>query len=106
MGAAYPDQKRLMKAIAHLARTKDMYVANLYPEVYGWIDLYTYEPLDKQKNKLLSVLSSVFSHGNRYTERFTIRLFTPDGFFECWSDGRLIDEDGLPEGWIDPEDKE
>lgn len=73
--------------VASEAPTKDM---------PGWIDITTYEPLSRDWQLLHDVVNAIQPFLNRSTGNWDWRVFSPDGLYQFWSDGRLLDDEQVP----------
>lgn len=62
----------------------------------GWLDLYSHEPFQDCRCVLMQVVESIRPHLYDGRQEWEFRLFCPDGYLCCYSDGRLIDDDGVP----------
>jgi len=88
-----------MKAAKLLAMSSgDLLAANQFYHDGGWITLYTFEPPSRVKKHLATVVESLKPFLHEYNNDWCWQVFTRDGYIECFSDGRPIDESDQPCG--------
>lgn len=65
----------------------------------GWLDVYSYEPIGRCVPLLNKTIESIMPHLTDKNGGWEWRLFCPDGYLLCYSDGRAVDENGEPCNW-------
>jgi len=81
-------QRRKMKAAIKLIRAfTDLKEGSHNLDDDGWIDVYTYEPLNYGKGQLLNVLNALLCVADRSELQWEFRLFACDGMITTRADG-------------------
>lgn len=81
-------QRKKMKAALHLIRAYcDLIEGQSNIDADGWIDVYTYEPLEYGKGQLLNVINALLCVADRSELQWEFRLFASDGMITTLADG-------------------
>ena len=81
-------QRKKMKAAIKLIRAFcDLTEGKHHLAPDGWIDVYTYEPLEYGKGQLLNVINALLCVADRSELQWEFRLFASDGMITTLADG-------------------
>lgn len=91
MGLALP-------AIRLVEASTDFYAVSRgeHENAGGQVCMYTFEPASKEIPKFKAVVRALREFMTPYNSQWYWCLFTPEGLYQCYSDGRNFDVDGEP----------